>query len=427
MAGDARLAELCEAIVDCPHSTPVWTAGGAVVLRSQNIRNGRLDLSEPSYTDETYFAERTRRATPTEGDLVITREAPMGQVCMIPSGLRCCLGQRMVLLRPDRSRAEPRYLLYALQSEAVQHEIGVNEGTGSTVSNLRIPLLEALPIPIRPLAEQRAIAHILGTLDDKIELNRRVSEMLEAMARALFKSWFVDFDPVRAKAEGRDTGLPPHIADLFPDSFEDSELGKIPKGWPVRSVYAIADVAYGAPYASREFNTEQVGSPLIRIRDLPNESPGVWTSEVHPKGYKVRPGDIVVGMDGEFRAYLWGGVEAWLNQRVCVFIPTGNCSAAFVRNSIVALLAQVEATETATTVIHLGKNDIDNFSVVVPAASALAAFNGLCEPLYDRILSGKCEVRVLAALRDALLPRLLSGAFDTKTLACVPVEAAQWM
>ncbi len=427
MAGDARLAELCEAIVDCPHSTPVWTAGGAVVLRSQNIRNGRLDLSEPSYTDETYFAERTRRATPTEGDLVITREAPMGQVCMIPSGLRCCLGQRMVLLRPDRSRAEPRYLLYALQSEAVQHEIGVNEGTGSTVSNLRIPLLEALPIPIRPLAEQRAIAHILGTLDDKIELNRRVSEMLEAMARALFKSWFVDFDPVRAKAEGRDTGLPPHIADLFPDSFEDSELGKIPKGWPVRSVYAIADVAYGAPYASREFNTEQVGSPLIRIRDLPNESPGVWTSEVHPKGYKVRPGDIVVGMDGEFRAYLWGGVEAWLNQRVCVFIPTGNCSAAFVSNSIVALLAQVEATETATTVIHLGKNDIDNFSVVVPAASALAAFNGLCEPLYDRILSGKCEVRVLAALRDALLPRLLSGAFDTKTLACVPVEAAQWM
>jgi len=427
MAGDARLAELCEAIVDCPHSTPVWTAGGAVVLRSQNIRNGRLDLSEPSYTDETYFAERTRRATPTEGDLVITREAPMGQVCMIPSGLRCCLGQRMVLLRPDRSRAEPRYLLYALQSEAVQHEIGVNEGTGSTVSNLRIPLLEALPIPIRPLAEQRAIAHILGTLDDKIELNRRVSEMLEAMARALFKSWFVDFDPVRAKAEGRDTGLPPHIADLFPDSFEDSELGKIPKGWPVRSVYAIADVAYGAPYASREFNTEQVGSPLIRIRDLPNESPGVWTSEVHPKGYKVRPGDIVVGMDGEFRDYLWGGVEAWLTQRVCVFIPTGNCSAAFVRNSIVALLAQVEATETATTVIHLGKNDIDNFSVVVPAASALAAFNGLCEPLYDRILSGKCEVRVLAALRDALLPRLLSGAFDTKTLACVPVEAAQWM
>jgi type I restriction enzyme S subunit len=166
MGGEARLADLCEAIVDCPHSTPVWTDRGPVVLRSHNIRNGRLDLAEASYTDEAHFADRTRRATPTEGDLVITREAPMGEVCMIPSGLRCCLGQRMVLLRPDRKCAEPQYLLYALQSKGVQHEIGLNEGTGSTVSNLRIPLLEGLSIPTPPLPQQRAIAHILGTLDD---------------------------------------------------------------------------------------------------------------------------------------------------------------------------------------------------------------------------------------------------------------------
>lgn len=107
MAGSVRLSELCEAIVDCPHSTPAWTDSGVVVLRNQNIRNGRLDLSEPSYTDERHFAERTRRAVPRQGDLVITREAPMGEVCMIPPGLRCCLGQRMVLLRPDRDRVDP--------------------------------------------------------------------------------------------------------------------------------------------------------------------------------------------------------------------------------------------------------------------------------------------------------------------------------
>lgn len=239
MAGETRLTELCDAIVDCPHSTPVWTDSGVVVLRSQNIRNGRLDLTERSYTDETHFVERTRRATPMEGDLVITREAPMGEVCLIPASLRCCLGQRMVLLRPNRSCAEPRYLLYALQSKAVQHEIGVNEGTGSTVSNLRIPLLESLPIPVRPLSEQRAIAHILGTLDDKIELNRRKSETLESMARALFKSWFVDFDPVRAKAEGRDPGLPKHIADLFTDRLVESEVGELPEGWKVDTLEGV--------------------------------------------------------------------------------------------------------------------------------------------------------------------------------------------
>src|SRR5581483_8243737 len=247
MAGEVRLADLCDAIVDCPHSTPVWTNSGAIVLRNQNIRNGRLDLSEPSYTDEAHFTDRTRRAMPSPGDLVITREAPMGEVCMIPSGLRCCLGQRMVLLRPNRRLAEPRYLLYALRSKAVQHEIGVNEGTGSTVSNLRIPLLESLPIPVRPLPEQRAIAHILGTLDDKIELNRRISETLEAMARALFKSWFVNFDPVRAKMDGRWRrgqslpGLPAHLYDLFPDRLVDSELGEIPEGWEVGNIDGLCE------------------------------------------------------------------------------------------------------------------------------------------------------------------------------------------
>ena len=129
----------------------------------------------------------------------------------------------------------------------------------------RIPLIDMPKFPIRvPVSvdEQRAIAHILGTLDDKIELNRRMNETLEAMARALFKSWFVDFEPVRAKVEGRDPGLPKSIADLFPDSFEDSELGEIPEGWAVKSVYDVADVVYGAPFASSQFNANGTGIPL---------------------------------------------------------------------------------------------------------------------------------------------------------------------
>ena len=109
---------------------------------------------------------------------------------------------------------------------------------GSRTAEARLYQYEIIQVPIPPLHEQRAIAHILGTLDDKIELNRRMNETLEAIARAIFKSWFVDFDPVHAKAEGRDTGLPPHIADLFPDSFEDSELGEIPKGWRVGTIWS---------------------------------------------------------------------------------------------------------------------------------------------------------------------------------------------
>ncbi|MHB1267260.1 MAG: restriction endonuclease subunit S [Acidithiobacillus ferriphilus] len=413
MAGEwktERLTALCEQIADCPHSTPTWTDSGALVLRSQNIRNGRLDLSTRSYTDEAHFEQRSRRARLRAGDLVITREAPMGEVCIIPEGFRCCLGQRMVMLRPNAKKCDSRFLLYAIQSRAVQDEIKVNEGTGSTVSNLRIPLLEALPISHPPLAEQKAIAHILGTLDDKIELNRRMNATLEAMARALFQSWFVDFAPVRAKLDGRKpAGLDAATAALFPAHFQDSSLGHIPQGWRVKSIYEIADVIYGAPFASALFNSQRIGKPLVRIRDLYDESPAVFTTEILPKGYLLKPGDIAVGMDGEFRAHLWGGVESWLNQRVCVFAPKHGYSAAFLRNSIIALLAQVEATETATTVIHLGKNDIDRFTVIVPDGQVVDAFNQTCQLWYDRIVANKQQSRTLATLRDTLLPKLVSG------------------
>src|SRR6266545_5983009 len=261
------LSELCEEIADCPHSTPLWTNSGVVVLRNQNIRDGRLDLSSPSYTDETHYEKRSRRARVRAGDLVLTREAPMGEVCMIPDGLRCCLGQRMVMLRPDPQKCDARFLLYSIQSDAVQREIRVNEGTGSTVSNLRIPLLEALPIPHPPLPEQKAIAAVLGALDDKIELNRRMNATLEAMARAIFQSWFVDFDPVRAKLDGRQPiGLDPATAALFPNEFEDSELGPISNGWRVGEVGDSFDLTMGQSPPGETYNETGDGLPFYQGR-----------------------------------------------------------------------------------------------------------------------------------------------------------------
>jgi type I restriction enzyme S subunit len=349
-----------------------------------------------------------------------TRLVPEGTVLLLTRGmtllndLPICVISRPMTFNQDVKAVRPRsnihnsYLPYLLQgnkSRLLSRIDLASHGTG----RLNSDELKSLEIVLPPLSEQRAIAHILGTLDDKIDLNRRMNETLEAMARALFKSWFVDFDPVRTKAEGRDPGLPQEIASLFPDRFVESELGEIPEGWEVGSVYEFADVIYGAPFSSAQFNTERRGEPLVRIRDLTNEDPSVWTPEFHPKGYKVRPGDIVVGMDGEFRAYLWGGAEAWLNQRVCVFVPKDQVSAAFVRESIVAPLAHIEATETATTVIHLGKGDIDRFTMIIPNRRVLSAFNETCQPWYERIVSCKQESRALIAHRDTLLPKLVSG------------------
>jgi type I restriction enzyme S subunit len=171
----------------------------------------------------------------------------------------------------------------------------------------------------------------------------------------------------------------------------------------------VAKVIYGAPFASKQFKSEPPGKPLVRIRDLKDERPGVYTEEIHPKGYLLQPGDITVGMDGEFRAYVWGGEEAWLNQRVCVFQPENGANSVFVRLSIAPLLAAVEASETATTVIHLGKNDIDRFKICKPSDLVLGVFVSLTTPVYQCIVGNKQMIQNLACLRDTLLPRLISG------------------
>lgn len=191
------LESMCELIVDCPHSTPEWTDKGYLVTRNQNIKNGVLDLGSPSFTNRTDYLKRIKRAKPAAGDIIFTREAPMGEVCMIPDGLECCLGQRQVLLRPKFDICG-EYLFWALQSPYVQNQISWNQGTGSTVSNVRIPVLKALSIP-RHQNKESGIAKILSDVSRKIELNRQTNQTLEQIAQAIFKSWFVDFEPTLAK------------------------------------------------------------------------------------------------------------------------------------------------------------------------------------------------------------------------------------
>lgn len=174
------IKELCSGVVDCPHSTPTWTAEGKIVVRNNNIKNGRIDFSSPSYTDDEHYQQRIKRATPQGGDIIITREAPMGEVGMIPEGIVCCLGQRMVLLRANPDICDNYYLLYSLQSRYVQHQISWSEGTGTTVSNLRIPHLEQLKIPYLPLSQQRQVSSVLRCLEEKIKHNRVINDNLAA-------------------------------------------------------------------------------------------------------------------------------------------------------------------------------------------------------------------------------------------------------
>ena len=419
------IGELCDAgVVELqtgPFGTQLhahdYVEEGVPVVPTEAIRNRQIDHSVlPKISPGK--AEELARHRLEPGDILFARRGVqatghIGCVREAEDGFLCGTGAIRLRVRRGGGSVSPDFLSHVLANPASVEWFKFH-AIGATMPNLNEGIIRSFPLQIPPLPEQRAIAHILGTLDDKIELNRRMNETLETIVGALFKSWFVEFDPVRAKAECRDPGLPKHLADLFPDSFEDSELGEIPIAWKVGNIYTAAEVIYGAPFASAKFNSDGSGKPLIRIRDLADESPGVFTAEEHPKGHLVKPGDIAVGMDGEFRAYLWGGVESWLNQRVCVFKPRTGFSSPFVLHSIVRLLAEVEATETATTVIHLGKNDIDRFKIVVPTEPILTAFGQLADPLFQRIVVNKQESRTFAALRDTLLPKLISGELRVK-------------
>lgn len=387
--------------------------GLATIQRNGGFRRDSL---------QTYGGDSPHKLLVQPGELYlslkdVTQSADLlGAVARLPADhAPGRLTQDTVKLEPNAPDVPLDYLYWVLRTPQYRSYCR-SHATGTTNLGLARDDFLAFPAP-EPSPSQLRIVSTLSAVEEKIELNRRLSETLEAIASALFKSWFVDFDPVRAKAEGRDPGLPAPLVDLFPARLVDSELGKIPEGWKVGSIYEVADVIYGAPFSSARFNSDKVGDPLIRIRDLPGEAPSVWTPEVHPNGYKVCPGDIVVGMDGEFRAYLWGGAEGWLNQRLCVFKPKPRSSAAFVRNAIIRPLAEVEATETATTVIHLGKADIDRFRPVLPSPSVASSFATFCQPWYDRIVNAKQETRRLTALRDLLLPTLISGKLRMKDAA----------
>lgn len=279
---------------------------------------------------------------------------------------------------------DTRFLCYLLNSMDLSGYI-----TGSAQPKLSQANLNAVTVSIPDISVQYKIVDLLYTLDQKIELNNKINDNLLEQIQALYKAWFVDYLPFG---------------------------GVKPESWTQTGIYSLANIIYGAPFASKQFNTEGNGKPIIRIRDLKDQQFATYTTEVHPKGYLLQPGDIVVGMDGEFRPYIWGNDEAWLNQRVCVFENKRPNGKAFLYFTIKPLLFAIEQTQVATTVIHIGKKDYDAFEITLPDSSTLDSFDALTSPMITRIVSNSFENKRLAAMRDTLLPKLMSGEIDVSDI-----------
>ena len=267
--------------------------------------------------------------------------------------------------------------------------------TGSTIKHISLKTMRDYCFELPNLTDQRRIASILSSLDRKIELNNKINAELEEMAQAIFKNWFVDFEPFK---DGK---------------FVESELGMIPEGWKVGSPYEYVKVVYGAPYKSAKFNDNGEGFPLIRIRDLKDCNPQFYTSEILPQTEYINMGDIVAGMDAEFVPHIWKGKTGLLNQRVCKLMPQQtSISNLFVLYLMKPELEFVQSYKTGTTVSHLGKADIDKFVVVLPPLEVIEECSKILDSILQKMKNNSAETRTLSLLRDTLLPRLMSGELE---------------
>jgi len=277
------------------------------------------------------------------------------------------------------------------------------------------------PIEIRwpaKVDEQRAIAHILGSLDDKIELNRRMNETLEAMARALFKSWFVDFDPVRAKSESRDPGLPKHLADLFPDAFVDSALGEIPKGWVVKPFTDMVEIIGGGTPKTAVPEYWNGDIPWFSVVDAPRKA-DVWVIDTERKiteqgiDYSsacVLPvGTTIITARGTVGQIALVGVPMAMNQSCYgLYDRTGN-QGLFNYFRIFELVVILKQRTHGSVFDTITRDTLASVQVVCPTTKLIDVFEIQIGPALERIRANLFESRTLAALRDTLLPKLISG------------------
>ena len=398
-----KLKDLCELIVDCPHSTEPNEGQGYPIIRTPNIGPGYLNLDGVQRVGEEAYKRRNVRAVPQAGDLILAREAPAGNVGIIPDGEKVCLGQRTVLIRPDRSKADPAYLNYYLNAPKQRHKL-LSNSNGATVSHVNMPIIHNLPVDLPPLPAQQRIAGVLSAYDKLIENNRRQIKLLEEAAQRLYKEWFVDL-----RFPGHET-TPIHNG--------------IPEGWTEGSLLDLADVVRGCSYSS-----DQIVAGNRTLINLGNLTPfgGFRFGYEKPFSGKARPdqtvcqGDVVMGLTEQAT-----GLAGYAALLPC--IPTDSViSADLVKLSpregvprlfVYALLqygrlsALISPLANGTKIKHLRPESLPRAVALLPATALMKRYAEVVKPMFDKIALAQQQIVAAREARDRLLPKLMSGEIE---------------
>ncbi|WP_322793336.1 restriction endonuclease subunit S [Bellilinea sp.] len=409
---EVRLVEVAEIIMGQSPPGETYNAHGDGLPFFQGV----ADFNYRHPTPRVFCSAASRVALP--GDILLSVRAPIGRVNV--ADRECAIGRGLAIIRPKKPH-DARYIEFVLRYlEPYWHTV---EGGGSVFGNATRQDLERLGLGWPSATERHAIAHILGTLDDKIELNRKMSRTLEDMARALFKAWFVDFEPVRAKTEGRWRrgeslpGLPAHLYDLFPDRLVDSELGEIPEGWRVGRLGDIAE----NPRRSKQPEEIAPGTPYIGLEHMPRRSIALseWgaADNLESNKFEFKREEILFG---KLRPYFHkvgvAPVNGVCSTDIVVLTSREHSWFGFVLGHISSeeFVEYTNAGSTGTKMPRTNWSDMARYELVLPPDPVVGAFTTLIQPMIEQIIRGIQESRTLAALRDTLLPKLIRGEIRVK-------------
>lgn len=392
------VGDLCE-IFDGPHATPKKTVDGPIFLGIETLVGGRLSLAAADHVSEQDFARWTRRVTPAVGDLVFSYETRLGEAALIPPDLRCCLGRRMGLLRVRSASVAPTYLLYAYRGPQFQEVIRQRTVHGSTVPRIPLKEMGRFPLLLPPRSEQTRIAAILNVIDEKIESNRRLAKLLEEIVGTLFRARFVDFVGAGALVE--------------------SEVGLIPLGWRVRRLGDLGQVRGGGTPRTTLSEYWEPGeivwltptdmtalkAPVVRDsrRRLSRSGLANSSATLLPRGTVLYTSRATLGLTAIARS------DLATNQGFIAVVPGEGYSSEFVLFILRAMNADIVAKANGSTFLEVNKTSFRSIPFVEPPQGGRASFDQFARSCFGQIDALDREARTLTAIRDALLPRLVSG------------------
>jgi type I restriction enzyme S subunit len=396
--------------------------GGVPIIRVSDLKGDSVETGKPLRVAPSIEAAHSRTRL-RGGELIMSIVGTVGQTAIVDSRLEGWNVARAVAVIPVKRDIGPYWIRLALKGGPARAHI--QDRLNTTVqATLNLRDLASLPIVMPPAPEREAIAATLGALDDKIELNRKMNATLEAMARALFRDWFVDFGPTRAKMEGRTPYLSPDLWSLFPDRLDDE--GK-PEGWEEKPLDEVADFLNGLALQKFPGKGQADSLPVIKIAELRSgiTANSNGAARKLPPQYIIQDGDFLFSWSGSLLAKFWTGGEGALNQHLFK-VASHRYPAWFYSEWVQHHLEdfQVIAASKATTMGHIQRGHLRAAKTICPPDSVIARLGEIVAPLIDRIIRNELESRTLAQTRDLLLPRLMSGELRVAEAERIASEVA---